>query len=160
MTNRSNDIHEDARTWRIFRKLPDGSAYGRPEFDVLAMYYTEENGFLVFKDNRHKTVYTVATGSVEEIVRLRTDTILAISELTLKDVIESLAEYAMRLECEVAAMTKKHKGTPLEVDQAFIDRNAVKVKRLQDTAVWLRRGEGIAANRREEDPYSLEAVPE
>jgi hypothetical protein len=157
--NYSEDIHEDARTWRIFRKNPDGGTFLRPEFDVLAVYYKEEDGFLVFKDCAHKPVYAVSVDAVEEVVRLRTDTVLAVSERTLKDIVESLGEYAMRLDCEAAALVKEHKGTPLEVDKGFLDRTAAKVKRLQETAVWLRRGEGIAADRREEDPYSLEAVP-
>lgn len=158
MTNKNvqGTSARDAHTWRVIKRSPEGSPFNRPRFDVLAMYYTEEDGFLVFKDADHKAVYAAAVAVVEEVIRLRTDTILAVSEQMLKDIREALAEYAMRLELEQENLIRDTKGTDYAVSDKSIKYTNDKLKRLRGHHAFLEPGEGIAARRREDDPSSLE----
>lgn len=153
-SNIHEGITEDAHMWRIVKKRDD-RGFREDNFEVLAVYYKEENGFLVFKDSTHKPVYTVTAGVVEDIIRLRTDTILAVSQQFQADIIEALAEYAMRLELEQESCIRDNKGTKFAVSDKSIKWTKEKVARLQEASAYLRRGEGIAARRREDDPYSL-----
>jgi len=84
---------EDARTFRITaRRRENDTTFVK---EVVALYHQHENDFIVFKDLGHAAVYTIAAESVLEIERLRTDVILAISEVELNDIIAALGERAM-----------------------------------------------------------------
>jgi hypothetical protein len=94
MAKQTHDA-EDARVFRITaRTAADGGTFTK---EVTALYWQNEQGFIIFKDLGHSGVYTIAAERVLEIERLRTHVILAIASEELDLILGALREQAVRL---------------------------------------------------------------